>query len=99
MPVKKENIPAIIGDLEPRKIYPVTEEELEILENSSNGSFYLNFAIALLSFAISTTISIYTTENSAEVHPSIFGIMMSGYAMGALCLLLWVRQKKNQKGF
>ena len=45
-------IPAVLGELEPRKVYPMTEDELQVLKKGSSSSLYLNLAIALISLAI-----------------------------------------------
>lgn len=92
-----DNIPAIIGKRPTLKIHQVTEEELEILEKGTSGSLQLNFAIALLSFAVSTTIAIYTADNPKTVSSFIYGIMYSGYSMGLLCVVLWYINKSNQE--
>lgn len=97
MPVN-EKIDAIRGKLEPREIYPVTEDELKILEQGTGSSLYLNFAIAFLSFAVSTTISIYTGNTiPSDIPGAVYGFIYAGYSMGILCLILWQRTGNGHK--
>lgn len=92
------NVPAVKGQLEPVKIYPVTEEELHLLEKGSNASLFLNFAIALLSIASSAMIAWLTVENmSPTITAVISSITFSGYAIGFLLLGLWWKSGSGQK--
>lgn len=90
----EHTIPAVIGKLEPRKIYEVTEEELLILENGSDGSIYLNFAIALLTSSLSAFIAFLTVENlSSKAFALIFSVMIFGFILGVLLLIVSSRYK------
>lgn len=90
------NIQVQRSELPSPEIYQVTGEELKKFKQGSSGSLYLNFSIALLSTAISTTISIYTSDKPpADIHASVFGLMYTGYSMGLLCLIIWYKTKND----
>lgn len=77
-------------------IYDVSESELEILERGSPNSIYLNFAIFLLSIAVSLTVALLTTTTTST---SIFIIFIVctvvGYVGGILLLILWRRNRSS----
>jgi hypothetical protein len=84
---------ARIGQL---TIFDVTESELDIVEKGSPDSIYLNFAIFLLSTAISLTVVLLTTViNSNRVLMVFVVCIVVGYSGGALLLLLWCRSRNS----
>ena len=79
-------------------IFDVTESELNIIERGSPDSIYLNFAIFLLSTAISLTVVLLTTTITSN--PILFTFIVCivvGYCGGVLLLLLW-RRSSNSVG-
>ena len=93
-----DHIPAVRGKLEPRKIYPVTEEELRILERGTNGSLYLNFALVFLTTAIGTSINWLTSSEVSIVTVGIMaGITFVGYTIGIMLLIIWRRAGGDHK--
>ncbi len=91
-----KSIPALYGELEPQKIYPVTEDELKVLEIGSDSSIYLNFAIALITSAISALIAFITVKDlSLKSNAIIFSIIFIGFIGGILLIILWDRSNKS----
>jgi hypothetical protein len=76
-------------------IYEVEESELEILAQGSPDSLYLNFAILLLSVAISFLISLLTATISNKVFTIFVVIATVGFIVGAFLLILWVKKRKS----
>jgi hypothetical protein len=77
-------------------IYEVFESELEFLEKGSPDSIYLNFAIFLLSVALSLTVALLTTTTVSLVVFVIFIVCtIVGYVGGALLLILWRRSRNS----
>jgi hypothetical protein len=71
-------------------IYEVSESELDILERGSPESAYLNFAIFLISAAISFLTSIVTTHIESDRTYDVFVIVtVVGFVIGFLLLFLW----------
>ena len=84
------------GRLDILTIYEVSDSELDILERGSPDSLYLNFAIFLLSSAVSFTIAIFTTTPSSSVVSTIFIVFtIIGYLAGAFLALLWWRSRSS----
>ena len=98
MSSQKKQIDAIIGVLEPRKVYPVTQDELNMLRNSSSDSLHLNFAIFCLASALSATLAILTISGvlSTFALTFIWVVLICGYCMGAFFLLNWRKNRKNK---
>ena len=57
------------------RIYEISESELEFLERGSPQSIYLNFAIFLLSIALSFFIALVTTEIPSDRLFNVFVIV------------------------
>ena len=77
-------------------LYDVTESELDILEKGSPDSTYLNFAIFLLSVALSFTITLITTTTVSTAVFIIFVVVtVVGYIGGFLLLILWRRNRSS----
>ena len=71
-------------------VYDVTDSELEILERGTPDSLYLNFAIFLLSSALSFTVSLFTTTvSNTNIFTVIVVFTVIGYLGGIFLLLLW----------
>lgn len=89
--------PAVFGTLEPKRIYPVTEDELAILEKGSDKGYYLAFGLASLMYGLNSLrkyftsdLSTFTVDGLAFVYASI-GI---GVAVGMVLIYVWY-QKRN----
>jgi hypothetical protein len=71
-------------------IYEVSESELQMLANGSPDSIFMNFAIFLLSVAISLFIVLLTTNiEYARVFYIFVIITVIGFIGGFLLLALW----------
>ena|ERR1700722_1682740 len=71
-------------------IYELSESELNILERGSPESLFMNFAIFLLSSAVSLLISLLTTkiESNRTFNVFVIGTIL-GFIRGFLLLALW----------
>lgn len=89
--------PAIIrGRFQQLTIYEISDTELEILERGSPVSIYLNFAISLLSVAISLTASLLTSINTPTTVFIIFVLcIIVGSVLGLFFLILWFKKRKS----
>ena len=76
-------------------IYEVAEYELEVLEHGSPDSIYLNFAIFLLSIAVSFLVSLVTADLSTRVFIVFVSITIIGLVLGIFLLILWFRTRKS----
>jgi hypothetical protein len=77
-------------------IYEVAESELVILEKGSPDSIYLNFAIFLLSMALSFTIALLTTTTfSTVILVFLIVCVVVGYIGGFFLLILWYRNRSS----
>lgn len=76
-------------------IYEVAEYELEILEHGSPDSIYLNFAIFLLSIAVSFLVSLLTVDVSTRIFIVFVTITAVGSLVGVFLLILWFRNRKS----
>ena len=77
-------------------IYEISDSELEILERGSPGSTYLNFAIFLLSSALSFTATLLaTTIASDRTYTSFMVIAVVGYVIGTLLLFMWWKDHRS----
>lgn len=101
MPQKRKQnfLPAVRrARIERLDIYEISEVELQVLERGSPESIFLNFAVFLLSTAISFLVAILTTEIQS---PRIFNVFVIVTAMGFICgiflLVLWVWYRSSTK--
>jgi len=84
-------LPAIRrGRIDRLNIYEVTDSELHLLERGSPESLFLNFAVFLLSTAISFLVTLLSTEiGSARVFSVFVILTVLGFILGTLLLALW----------
>lgn len=76
--------------LDSLRIFEISEAELEALERGSTESIYLNLAIAVLSVAISFSVTLATTTVQSDRTFSVFVIIMViGYLAGVTFGMLW----------
>lgn len=80
-------------------IYEVSESELVILERGSPDSIYLNVAIALLSMAVSLTVSLASKDvKRMGTFVVLVVLLVVGYVGGIVLLLLWWRSCRFVSG-
>ncbi|WP_162826807.1 hypothetical protein [Pseudolabrys taiwanensis] len=78
------------GRIERLDIYEISETELQILERGSPESLFLNFAIFLLSIAISFLVTLLTTEIQSSRTFIVFVVVaVLGFIIGLVLLALW----------
>jgi hypothetical protein len=78
----------------------VEKSELELLAQGSPDSLYLNFAIFLLSVALTALVALFTlpTDKTSTVSPTfvVFVVItVLGFIVGAFLLLLWLKKRKS----
>jgi hypothetical protein len=83
------------GDYGKLALYPVDESELELLAQGSPDSVYLNFAVFLLSVAVSFFIALLTAVVSGKVFTVFVVITTVGFIAGLLLLILWLRKRRS----
>lgn len=82
--------------LESLRIFEISEAELEALERGSPESVFLNLALAVLSVAISFSISLATTEVESDRTFAVFVIITSlGYVAGVTFGVLWLTARRS----
>jgi hypothetical protein len=75
-------------------IYEVSDGELDTLERGSPDALYLNIAIALLSVAVSLTVTLATTSGlDAKLYTFFAVCTVVGWVGGTILLLLWRRSR------
>lgn len=84
--------------LDKLRIFEITEAELEALERGSPESIFLNLAIAVLSVAISFSVSLTTTQIDSDRIFYVFVIITAvGYVAGITFGLLWIISRRSLK--
>ncbi|MCL2289577.1 MAG: hypothetical protein FWC34_02570 [Bacteroidetes bacterium] len=79
-------------------LYEVKENELEVLENGESTSFHLNFAIFLLSTAVTSILTLCTATFASPLLQNIFlFVAIVGILFGAYLLLRWRKGRKSIK--
>ena len=77
-------------------IYEISEAELRVLEHGSPESLYLNFAIFLLSSAVTLLVALLTTNIQSERLFIVFVVFTTlGFIAGLLLMLLWRRCRRS----
>ena len=95
---KDGRIPAKFGDNPIIKIYPVTEEELLIMKKGSDLTIYLKVAIALLSIAVSLSVTafIVDAEKVGLVGLAVlYGAIFFAWAGGGFSFYMSRRKKSD----
>lgn len=86
-----EAIPVRRARIRSVAIYDISEDELTTFQRGS-GSIFLNFAIFLLSAAISFTIALFTNTPFADrTFLVLLVLAVLGYVQGLVLLVLWWR--------
>lgn len=77
-------------------LYEVTDYELDMLEQGSPNSIFLNFAVFFLSTAISFSAALATVKiDSVRTFLVFVVITVIGWVVGLVCLLLWYRNRSH----
>jgi hypothetical protein len=91
----EQQIKIIRGRVDSMSLYEITENELNILENGPPSSIYLNFAIFLLSIAISFLVSLLTTTITSERTFLVFVVItVASFISGFILLGVWFRNHR-----
>lgn len=101
-----ESYPVKRGKFDSLTIYDVTKQELQIIENGSTNSLFLNFAIFLLSVSVSFFVSIFTVDwfpkhEGVEPHLVSFIVFLIvailTLLVGIICSIVWWRSHDSFK--
>jgi hypothetical protein len=92
-----ELLPAIRrARIDSLNIYEVSESELALLERGSPDSLFLNFAVFLLSSALSLLVALLTTTITSSRTFTVFVVFtVTGVVGGLFLLLLWLRNRQS----
>lgn len=95
--VTRDLSPAISrGRIDRLVILEISDAELDTLEQGSPASLFLNFALALLSVAVTIAVALASTEIKSErVFMAFLLVGVVGFVVGLLLLLLWRRQRSS----
>jgi len=79
------------------ELFDVSENELTIIERGSPSSTYLNFAIFLLSIAISflTTLLTVDLKENQTLFTVFTVICVLGFMVGLILIIIWHRSKNE----
>lgn len=92
-----DNVRIKRGKVDSLSLYEVTEGELQELETGGPDSPFLNFAIFLISTAVSFLISLLTTDIKSNRTFCVFVIVaVIGMVGGIILLMLWNRARKSK---
>ena len=93
------------GDVQPKivrgrvdslSLYEITDYELQVLEEGSIGTTYLNFAVFFLSVAASFLATLLTTPIASDRVFIVFVVVaVVGLAVGLILLVLWYRTRRS----
>lgn len=77
-------------------IYEISEDELKILESGSPVSLHLNFAVFLLSVAISFATALVTTNfPSDRIYITFVAVLAISSSIGLFLLILWFKEHRS----
>ena len=93
-----EKLPVRRGRVASIDLYEVKEHELELLEKGPAGTLQFNFAIFLLSTAITCIIALLTSDFKWQTARTIF-ILASivGILQGSYLIISWWRAKNQSQ--
>ena len=84
------------GKVDSLSLYEVTESELQDLESGGPASLFLNFAIFLLSSAVSFFASLMSTDiKSMKIFTVFVLITIIGFVGGCILLLIWNKSRQS----
>ena len=85
------------GKVDSLTIYEITDGELETIERGSPNSTFFNIGIALLSIAISFSVTLATVE--LTLRPKLFIVFtivtVVGFIVGLVLMILWIKTKND----
>ncbi|MBA3314439.1 MAG: hypothetical protein M3552_00630 [Planctomycetota bacterium] len=82
--------------LDSLRIFEISEAELEALERGSPESIFLNMALAVLSMAISFSVSLATTKIESDRTFTVFVVItVFGYGAGVILGVLWLLSRRS----
>lgn len=77
-------------------LYEITDHELQVLEEGSLGTTFLNFAVFFLSVALSFLATLLVTPIESDRVFTVFVVfVIVGFAAGGVLLKLWSRARRN----
>lgn len=86
------------GRVEWVDVFDLKENELEIFEKGSPADIQLNFAIFLLSAAVTALCSLLTAKFDSQITTTVFIVLtIVGFLGGILLLLLWRSNHTSMK--
>lgn len=94
-PVGLPPVKIVRGTFAELTIYEVADYELEILEHGSPDSLYLNFAIFLLSTAVSFFVALLTSFLTQRTFTVFVVITTVGFLMGIFLLIIWLKKRRK----
>jgi hypothetical protein len=84
------------GRLDSLRIYEISEAELDALERGSPESLFLNFGLAVLSAAISFSVTLATTKIESERTFTVFVVLVVvGYLAATTFAVLWLISRRS----
>ena len=89
-------IKIVRGRVDSLLLYEVTDSELKTLERGSPSSIYLDFAISLLSVALSLVVAVVTTTiKSLTAYLTFLVVISVSIVAGLVLLALWWRSRES----
>lgn len=86
------------GRVESVDLYEIKDTELELFERGSPADLQLNFAIFLLSVALSTGIALATTTfPNPKIENAFVVVTVCGFLIGAYLIIAWLRNRTSLK--
>lgn len=96
LPASGENIPVRRGKVSSVIIYEVREDELRLIEQGGAAADKLNFAIGLISSAVTALITVLSTDIKSEYTKFFFvALILIGFILGIYFWVSWNRNKKS----
>ncbi len=84
------------GRVDSLSLFEITEHELNVLESGSPSSLFLNFALLLLSTAVSFLIALTSTTIASDRVFTVFVvIVVLGFISGLILLVLWWKNRQS----
>ena len=86
------------GRIDSLKIFEISEAELDALERGSPESLYLNFALSILSVAISFSVALATTKIDSLRTFTVFVVITAvSFVSGITFGVLWLTSRRSLK--
>jgi hypothetical protein len=87
------------GPVDSLSLYEITDYELDLLEQGSPNSIFLNFGVFFTSIAISFLVTLLTVKiESTKVFILFVVFAVVGFAGGGVLLVLWYRTRSRISG-